>query len=381
LDVAVAILAVVAVLVAVGVGVYYGVFHNKDAPKTGAVVGASGASGATGATGGQGPAGASGASGNGAAPNGAAPTGCGRKLADKSLQWGAAGSPASVKGRKAVLVGSGWSDACTDAAEKQAREDNPSALFQSAYKMTSDDKSVYYLSQFVDVNLPAALSEADRKSYTKYVAKSGSTFASPVDTARGLECELLVRPAPSTEGEARSACLADARCAGYYKSSTREPVLAMAGPGKCTLWWTKLPTADQPQEADVCRKFLGDKLWKTDGEGFCVPECTADRTNTDFCTRCDRGWGKSGTNHASNTCVPVKEETCPTGWELGTDGNYPNGVCRPKCKDTLGREEDGYCGEHKGNCIPGYTAKKYDRHYYCKPNAGLIKNEYYKPAT
>jgi hypothetical protein len=123
--------------------------------------------------------------------------------------------------------------------------------------------------------------EADRKSYTKYVAKSGTTFLSPV-AAQGLECELLVRPAPSTEGEAENMCRGDERCAGYYKSSTGDPVLAMAGPGKCELWWKKLPTADQPNEADVCKKFLGDSRWKTDGEGFCVPECTADRTNTDF---------------------------------------------------------------------------------------------------
>jgi hypothetical protein len=177
-------------------------------------------------------------------------------------------------------------------------------------------------------------------------------------------------------------CRGDERCAGYYKSSTREPVLAMAGPGKCTLWWTKLPTADQPQEADVCRKFLGDKLWKTDGEGFCVHDCTGDRTKTVFCKTCSKGFARCGT--CAETCAPITEDTCPTGWTLEGDG-----VCRPTCNDTLGREADGNCREHNGNCITGYSWGRYGQGplntwpwtYYCKPNAGLIKNAYYKTAT
>jgi hypothetical protein len=64
-------------------------------------------------------------------------------------------------------------------------------------------------------------------------------------------------------------------------------------------------------------------------------------------------------------------------------------VCRPKCNDTRDREEDGYCGEYYGNCITGYSRDWYGQGpgntwpwtYYCKPNAGLIENEYYKTAT
>ena len=297
-----------------------------------------------------------------------------------------------MKGRKVALVGSldDGSDACTDEALKKVVETNKDKLFQSAYKLTDGDKSVYYLSQFVDPNIPSALSEADRKTYSKFVEKKAGAkgkFESEVAGTTGLECELITGQDVGTKDKVEAACANDDRCAGYYTSTTAGlgPVMAMAARGKCTLSWMKL--ADQPTETDVCTKFMGDKLWWTYDDS-CFPGCQQDggRSKTHFCwDKCDKGFGKCSTCPASKTCVPVTEDTCPAGWILErNDAAYPSGVCRPVCQDTTntrrtdGRESDGYCKEKDRDCIKGYDYGSYDGNYYCKPKASKIREAYYK---
>jgi hypothetical protein len=367
-------IAVVSALV-VGLGVYYGVFRKKDAPVTND---ASGVARSKDPDGHREPWSASRVA---RANDPDVAQGC----ALEKSQWADVGAPASVKGRKVALVGKSASGACTDASVGRVRDENPSALFQSAYKMTSGDSSVYYLSQFVDHEIPAALLDEDRNSYTTYVAKSANTFASPV-TANGLECELIVRPAPANESEARRMCLADERCSGYYKSGTLEPVLAMAGPGKCALSWARLPASEQPAEADWCAKFMGDRLWFTHN-GSCEPICKQNhsRSPTGFCKgNCDPGFGKCA-SCSSDTCHPVTEDACPVGWFVDRrEPQWPKGVCRPFCQsETTGRETDGYCREKDGDCASGFGTASYGlwpmKTYYCKHGSGHIEADFYTP--
>jgi hypothetical protein len=290
-------------------------------------------------------------------------------------------------------VGTGVADACTDDARQKALSSNQNIkktkVFQSAYKLTNTEngRAVYYVSQFPGSDTPAALPEEDRKAYTKFVAKAAGAVPQPVQT--GLACELLTGTNP-TKDTVAGMCAADGRCVGYYTSDKPylEPVMAMAPPGNCKLDWAKLPAADQPTETDACTKGMGDAFWFTDN-GFCVPTCPDEggRTNTGLCKVCTsmKGWGKSSST-AKDTCVPMTEDTCPTGWVIERNGDYPAGVCRPPCS-TGGREEDGFCStaceKNKGVSMDGYGGHWWPwpvqqwsgRTWYCRPSAAKLKEQ------
>jgi hypothetical protein len=265
-------------------------------------------------------------------------------------------------------------------------------VYHSAYKLKNEKngREVYYLSQFSRTDTPAAMSEEDRKAYTKFVAKGAGSVPQPIQT--GLECELLTGTNP-TSATVKGMCEADARCAGYYTSDKAylEPVMAVAPPGSCLVSWTKLPGDEQPKETDACKRYMGDAAWFKEGS-FCVPTCPSaqtGRTHTGLCKdQCMPGWGKSNKT-ATSTCVPVTEETCPTGWVLERNGNYPSGVCRPKCTGSPEREEDGFCRENSDRgwtCgkDPGVMTSSYGvtdlgfigrfgGTYYCRPHAEKLK--------
>ena len=392
LDVFLALVALLCVLGAVGAGVYFGVFHNKDKPKeTPGATTAPPPPGAPPPPPPPPPPGPTPASGSGKT--------CDPKLSGKASGGPVWGQPAgkSVKGRKVVLVGSlaNGSDACTDASVQRVVAANKDKLFQSAYKMKSEDTdtSIYYLSQFVNSNIPAALTESDRLSYTKFVGKkAGNLFESEVAVTSGLECELITGADLSTKDKVEAACANDDRCAGYYTSGTAglNPVMALAKRGSCTLSWMKLPSADLPTEADVCTKFFGDKAWAKGHNDWCYPNnCGGSgwRTKTGLCKDCPPGWGKCNSCGASGTCVPLTEDTCPVGWTLQRgDAAYPGGVCRPVCQQTTtGRESDGYCNEKDGDCADGYGTSYYGQGsidampytYFCKPGSGYVKGKFY----
>lgn len=97
--------------------------------------------------------------------------------------------------------------------------------------------------------------------------------------------------------------------------------------------------------------------------------------------------GKS-TSAATGTCVPVTEDTCPTGWVLERNSHYHAGVCRPKCSVATQREEDGFCKFDSGKgwtCDkdPGFSRDSYGignlglfqtgGTYYCRPSAARLK--------
>ena len=306
------------------------------------------------------------------------PAPCGPQFA--SATWGDPGHK-SVRGRKVAIVGTGVEDACTDDARKKALSSKPN-VFQSAYKLTNTEtgREVYYLSQFPRESTPAAMSEDDRKAYTKFVAKKAGAVAQPVQT--GLACELLTGTNP-TRSTVAGMCEADPRCVGYYTSDKEylEPVMAMAPPGTCKVGWAKLPAADQPTETNACTKGMGDAFWFTNGDGFCIPTCPDEggRTKTGLCKVCTsmKGWGKSKTT-AHDTCVPVTEDTCPTGWVLERNSHYPAGVCRPQCSVATQREEDGFCkfdSVKQWRCENdhGVSMDSYDGNYYCRPSAARLK--------
>lgn len=408
LDVLFAILAVLSVLGAVGAGIYFGLFHNKDTAKAKDALG-----GATTAPAPPGtpPPGAPPAPGAppptpvGAGASGSGKT-CGTKLSGKVSGGPAWGQPAgkSVKGRKVALVGSfvDGSDACTDASVQRVVAANKDKLFQSVYKMRSEDTdtSVYYLSQFVDHALPAALTDADRLSYKTFVEKKAGKgqFESAVAVTTGLECELITGADLSTKEKVETACANDDRCAGYYTSGTAglHPVMALASRGNCTLSWMKLASADLPTETDVCRKFLGDTAWAQKHNGWCFPNACDHSSSTwgGMCKDCPPGWGKCDNCTAKATCVPLTEDTCPVGWALYRgDSDYPGGVCKPVC-DGPGqkgavREWDGFCADYTEanlSCADGY-GKSYHGTVgynsapwinYCRPGSGAIKAKYYK---
>jgi hypothetical protein len=325
---------------------------------------------------------------------------CETKLAD--AEWGQAGG-ASVRGRKVSLVGQldDGSDACTDEAVKKVVERNKDKLFQSAYKMESQDgASIYYLSQFVDSKIPAALSEPDRLSYKKFVGKTPGqkgNFEGAADAPGGLQCELITGQDVSTKDKVETVCSNDDRCVGYYTSSTTgfSPVMAMAANGGCTLSWMKLPSADQPTETDVCTKFMGDKEWHSE-TAHCAPKgCDSDaRTNAGYCWKynpnCAAGFGRCKDCAVWNPCVPVTEEKCPVGWILERTNEYPSGVCKPAChKSATSREFEGYCEVDRSHwestnppCVDGYdVAYTANRTYCCRPNAAALKKKYYQSAS
>ena len=115
------------------------------------------------------------------------------------------------------------------------------------------------------------------------------------------------------------------------------------------------------------------------------------RTGTGMCGPynpvCPSGWGKCPNCPAKNTCRPLTEDACPTGWTLHRDdAAYPGGlVCKPECQKPQGkpgRESDGYCYELNTDCAEGYDTT-YDgpagsRTYYCRPKEYKIKDKYYK---
>lgn len=337
---------------------------------------------------------------------------CETKLAD--AEWGQAGG-ASVRGRKVSLVGQLYdgSDACTDEAVKKVVERNKDKLFQSAYKMESQDgASIYYLSQFVDSKIPAALSEPDRLSYKKLVGKTPGqkgNFEGAADAPGGLQCELITGQDVSTKDKVETVCSNDDRCVGYYTSSTTglNPVMAMAANGGCTLSWMKLPSADQPTETDVCKKFMGDKAWAQKEEGWCFPnQCNYDsQAWGGLCKDCPAGWGKCSncSGYKNKVCFPLTEDTCPVGWRLDrTDGDFPGGVCKPVC-DGLGQKGPHrhpwteFCsaplefrsrtpGDDELKCEAGYSKSWHGQntwtalpHYhFCRPASDAIKTKFYK---
>ena len=404
------LLALVTILVVVaaltfGILLHFGVvrFGGAAQPeKTGSATGAptsspAGAGGSTGASNGGSTAstGGAGAGASAAATREPQPAPCGPKFA--SATWGDPGHK-SIRGRKVAIVGTA-AEPCTDPARKTVLDAKPN-VYQSAYKLTNEKngREVYYLSQFSRVDAPAAMSEEDRKAYNKFVAKGAGSVPQPIET--GLECELLTGTKP-TSATVEAMCAADARCAGYYTSDKAyiprlEPVMAVAPPGSCLVRWAKLPEDEQPKEKDACKRYMGDAAWFT-SNSFCVPTCPSDktgRTHTGLCDRqCMPGWGMSNTR-ATNTCVPMTEETCPTGWVLERDGDYPSGVCRPKCTGTPAREEDGFCrvdpdrgwscGKDPGVVTSSYGVQdislfglislgSYGGTYYCRPDAEKLK--------
>ena len=349
----------------------------------GGSTGAGGSSGVGGPHGGS----AGGAAGAPASTREPQPAPCGPKFA--SATWGDP-SHKSIRGRKVTIVGTP-AEPCTDPARKTVLDAKPN-VYHSAYKLKNEKngREVYYLSQFSRTDTPAAMSEEDRKAYSKFVAKGAGSVPQPIET--GLECELLTGTNP-TSATVKEMCEADARCAGYYTSDKAylEPVMAVAPPGSCLVSWTKLPGDEQPKQTDACTRYMGDASWFKNNH-FCVPTCPSDktgRTNTGLCKdQCMPGWGKSNKT-ATSTCVPVTEETCPTGWVLERNGNYPSGVCRPKCTGSPEREEDGFCrvnsdrgwscGKDPGVMTDSYGVTdlgfigRFGGTHYCRPHAEKLK--------
>ena len=308
------------------------------------------------------------------------------------------------------------SDACTDEAVKNAIETNKDkALFQSVYKLQNDatDTSVYYLSQFVDSKIPAAIREPDRLSYNKFVEKKPGAkgkFETEVAVTAGLECELITAVDVSTKDKVEAACANDDRCAGYYTSSTTglKPVMAMAARGQCTLSWMTLPKADQPTETDSCTKFLGDKAWAAKEGNWCYPKQCGydDQSWGGLCKddNCPAGWGKCDNcgYYKNKVCRPRTEDVCPVGWTLDrTDGDFSGGVCKPVC-DGPGRKAahrhpwNDLCsapleflsrtpGDDELSCEAGYSKSYHGQtwwntlphYYFCRPS-GNLKDIYYK---
>jgi hypothetical protein len=317
----------------------------------------------------------------------------------------------TVKGCKATVVGTSLDPGSDEmyravlATRNTQATTNGRGGFESAFKVedtTDPSKTVYYLSQFHTkpdkVQFPCAVSEKARRKYNDFYAKKrdGDTvyyekYNNDLPTL-GHACELITLDSANVTKvtEAEAACSKDARCAGYYVATDQKgaelvgtrPVLASALPDSCTVSWARVPDTDMPKTTDLCNRFMGDGVWFTNSGGdICYPTCPWDngRTNTGLCKpssdRCLDGWILSDGNKAGNTCLPVTEASCPIGWVLTTDDNYPGtGVCRPPCVKGTAQEleEDGFCKEDtdpsKGwGCLPGTKKDRYNRTDYCRP--------------
>ena len=328
-----------------------------------------------------------------------------------NLPWqGFEAAKRTIKGCKVDIVGEPASD---EMYKKMTASQNTQIKnqkgYESAFKVEDTarpNSAVYYLSQFhakPNESRPCAVSKTTRANYRTFTHKKKEIkgdhyFEKDKDPTTGHSCELITPASANvkTIQDAEAECKKDARCAGYYTATTNEkvpianmrPVLASAAPGSCNVSWSRLPASDLPKTQDLCARYMGDGVWFGE-DGVCYPSCPGDgdRTHTGLCysvsndsntsDRCMDGWNlstmKDGKYNAKYTCLPVTEQTCPIGWVLTDDGNYPNtGVCKPVCHKGAPQthEEDGYCNydDSKGwQCLPGTTNKKYGSTDYCRP--------------
>jgi len=324
-----------------------------------------------------------------------------------NLPWqGVEAAKRTIKGCKVDIVGDPASD---EMYKKMIASQNTLTQnqkgYESAFKVEDTarpNSAVYYLSQFhakPSESRPCAVSKETRAKYRTFAHKKKDIkgdhyFEKDKDPTTGHSCELITPASANvkTIQDAEAECKKDARCAGYYTATTNEkvpianmrPVLASAAPSSCNVSWARLPASDWPKTQDSCNRYMGDGVWYGI-DGVCEPTCPGDkgRTWTGLCysvsnnsttsDRCMDGWHLSSMNNAKYTCLPVTEKTCPIGWVLTDDVNYPNtGVCKPVCHKGAAqtREEDGYChyDDSKGwQCLPGTGNRKYGSTDYCRP--------------